>query len=435
MEKISDLPVDEKGHLSSNWYLATADCREIGALHFRKKGIMGNELAYHFSHAIDYCIAVCLEVGTPMSHLDHLLEDHIYIVSKTKEDDLQKWVTEKCQNVELGWFSYNENPVIVNWISPTNQKRTKMAEIQRGHNEVWVNAQLGHNFEIADLITKKSLGEYTAKHDAFYPIGHPDSLVELDIGDEAASISKKLRVEYARSRRVNRTFTELGFEKFHVPDDLWGSINTYFYNNRNSYIREAFSNKSLTLNWYQVDVRYLVMPKNRRMYWQSRLYEIVQKWIGRSFKLESININGMRRYEDGARLLMHVDRESTNAVSVIINVAQEGLRSPWMLDIYDHADRLHHIQLSPGEMLLYESARCLHGRMSPLDGGYYVNLFAHYRPKGDAEWFTRANRKGPPKPLISIDGRKIPTLSPWNHTVRSGLDLVSFWKAEVDNEL
>lgn len=41
--------------------------------------------------------------------------------------------------------------------------------------------------------------------------------------------------------------------------------------------------------------------------------------------------------------------------------------------------------LLPGEMLLYESARVPHGRMEPLDGNYFDNLFVHFRPK--RKWY------------------------------------------------
>ena len=37
--------------------------------------------------------------------------------------------------------------------------------------------------------------------------------------------------------------------------------------------------------------------------------------------------------------------------------------------------------MAEGDIVYYESAKCLHGRMAPLQGGFYVNLFAHYRPK------------------------------------------------------
>ena len=34
--------------------------------------------------------------------------------------------------------------------------------------------------------------------------------------------------------------------------------------------------------------------------------------------------------------------------------------------------------LKPGEMVLYESAKVLHGRQHPLDGQYFDNVFIHF---------------------------------------------------------
>lgn len=55
--------------------------------------------------------------------------------------------------------------------------------------------------------------------------------------------------------------------------------------------------------------------------------------------------------------------------------------------------------MDEGDIVYYESARCLHGRMRPLDGAFYVNLFAHYRPIGDRAWFTKSNPDGTPTPV------------------------------------
>jgi hypothetical protein len=158
---------------------------------------------------------------------------------------------------------------------------------------------------------------------------------------------------------------------------------------------------------------------------------------------------GMRRYEDGARLLTHVDREATHAASVIMNIAQAGVRTPWKVEIYDFADRLHEIEMDPGDIVYYESARCLHGRMQALDADYYVNLFAHYRPVGDPEWFTKPNPPGTPAPAIDIgvcsaspDGGSAPVcvlrsgsstasapyLSPKMQQLHGPDDLYHFWK-------
>ena len=43
--------------------------------------------------------------------------------------------------------------------------------------------------------------------------------------------------------------------------------------------------------------------------------------------------------------------------------------------------------MEPGELLFYESAKCLHGREVPLNGDSFVSLFAHYRPRDAPRWF------------------------------------------------
>ena len=45
---------------------------------------------------------------------------------------------------------------------------------------------------------------------------------------------------------------------------------------------------------------------------------------------------GFRVYTRGAWLLSHVDRESTHALSLVINVAQIGVEEPWPLEVRAH---------------------------------------------------------------------------------------------------
>lgn len=149
----------------------------------------------------------------------------------------------------------------------------------------------------------------------------------------------------------------------------------------------------------------------------------------------------------GARLLTHVDREETHAASLIVNIAQESIRQPWAVEIYDFANRLHEITMDPGDIVYYESARCLHGRMKPLEGAFYVNLFAHYRPKGgDRRWYSKPNPQGTPEQLHDIGqcqlednvvncskGRKLPFLSPQLETLNGPKDLFKYWKKVSPN--
>ena len=66
-------------------------------------------------------------------------------------------------------------------------------------------------------------------------------------------------------------------------------------------------------------------------------------------------------------------------ISAIINISQN-VREEWPLVIYDHLANEHKIYMKPGEVILYESAKCYHGRPIPLEGSEYSNIFVHYRP-------------------------------------------------------
>jgi hypothetical protein len=88
-----------------------------------------------------------------------------------------------------------------------------------------------------------------------------------------------------------------------------------------------------------------------------------------------------RRYVNGSTLQQHVDRLDTHAISAILQVGVEDVKEPWPLVIRDHDGARHEVFMQPGEMVLYESARLVHGRPKPFNGKSYYNLFVHFRPK------------------------------------------------------
>ena len=77
---------------------------------------------------------------------------------------------------------------------------------------------------------------------------------------------------------------------------------------------------------------------------------------------------------------MHVDTVDTHVVSAIINVDQKVVED-WPLIILDHDGNEHNVIMRPGDMLLYESAKLLHGRPDVFIGDHYDNIFIHYKPK------------------------------------------------------
>ena len=111
-----------------------------------------------------------------------------------------------------------------------------------------------------------------------------------------------------------------------------------------------------------------------------KLRLVAEDWLGGMVELAGTESYGIRKYTRGAIMLGHVDHLINHVVSAILNIKQD-VDSPWPLQIYDNDDNLHEIFLEPGEMILYESAKLIHGRAKPLNGSSYENYFVHYMLK------------------------------------------------------
>lgn len=103
--------------------------------------------------------------------------------------------------------------------------------------------------------------------------------------------------------------------------------------------------------------------------------------------------------------------------------------------------------MEPGDIVYYESAKSLHGRNTPLQSGKYINLFTHYRPLNDPDWYTRDNPEGTPEPILDVgactlvgradqysqgavqceNGAIGPHLSPTMFQAKSAEDLFQWW--------
>jgi prolyl 4-hydroxylase len=100
---------------------------------------------------------------------------------------------------------------------------------------------------------------------------------------------------------------------------------------------------------------------------------------------------GFRVYLSGAYLQNHVDRPATHVISSTLCVDHD-LYAPWPLHVTDADGRHHELTLEPGELMLYESARIVHGRPVPLNGRYSAGLFIHYQPAEDHALWVESPR-------------------------------------------
>ena len=366
------------------------------------------------------CQAVCLERGVDQSVAGAVLQHKYYnytTTTTTSNDDdtvdFGTWFRDTCLAVEVCFMNYHSRnsdaPLQLFWMHPGTGQRQHHLDLLWGEkNTRCFNSFLGHEFQAIDGTTGEVVGTHRVEFNTIRAFGEspPSGHVGDDDDDDhnnndfTQQIESTLRHEWRRHQRIQRTYSPLGFSRGRLPDDIFASMGAFLYNNHHHKVREEWHGRGVFVNWWETDCSFIQIPWHLKSIWQDRLRLLVEAWAGEP--LEQTDMYGLRQYEAGARLLTHVDREATHAVSLIVNIAQGNLTQPWPVEILDHANRLHEVVMKPGDVVYYESAKCLHGRNRPLMGenAYYVNLFTHYRPVGDPEWFEKDNLPGTPEPVL-----------------------------------
>jgi hypothetical protein len=282
-----DLPLDENGRLESHWLLHTENpsCRELvrkvwvatGDNSLREIAGIDDKLArdiFGEDFDINGCSMACLERGSSFEMMTHIFPEQKLI--QAANVDMVQGFLRQCQKVELGFISYHQNPLMIYWIDIRTGERVEVGTVnQMERNTAWQGTTLGHTFHLVDTLTDELVGQYTAEYNALVVINGPgiSGLQNMDVVDE---IKETLAMEFGRSKSVRRTFTELGFAKGRLPNDLWNSIQTYYYNNRNNRAIEEWGTgkKGLYVNWWEKDVYFIGIPWELKVRYSIRMTQL-----------------------------------------------------------------------------------------------------------------------------------------------------------------
>lgn len=180
-------------------------------------------------------------------------------------------------------------------------------------------------------------------------------------------------------------FSEKGFKVVKVPPQTWRLIEESYQLLQSKRTAEDWSGITDFIHDKDGNAPVEILNMDNC----SRIKEIIQeelKPIHEEFAgqpIDPVCIYGIRSYMTGAILKNHTDRIETHHVSSIIVVDKKlydcNSCNDWSLDIQDHNGNWHKIYAEPGDMILYESATCMHGRPNPFKGEYYRNMFIHYK--------------------------------------------------------
>jgi len=108
-----------------------------------------------------------------------------------------------------------------------------------------------------------------------------------------------------------------------------------------------------------------------------------EAWSG--IPLIEQNAYGLRVYRNNSDLKMHVDISRTHIVSCILHIDHDDdpESEPWPIVIEDFQGNTNEVILESGDMLFYESSKCMHGRPKKFKGKWYSSIFVHYYPAND----------------------------------------------------
>ena len=339
--KLTDLPLDEHGHLKDHMLLMGERCglqlyEEVGVdlpsaedLPEREFGLVAGPLASALRLAFidgDYgeqgegggggggegveqqqggqgaaCpAAVALERGTLLQHVLHhherydppggkALDPNNAMSMRRFKTSFQRWLSGLAQ-VEVGWMNYHSDLVRVVWVSPDTGEEVLQADLEYGEQRThWRTVFLGHKFRVRDLQGQRDphtkefplLREMVARHNEIFVMGKQPPLSDREKGgDHSREIANTDVFERRRAQRVQRTFTEHGFSKVPVPLDVWGSMHTYYYNNQRNIAREEWGGKGIYVNWWHSDPYMIQPPHGLKTRWHDALRPLAEEWIG-----------------------------------------------------------------------------------------------------------------------------------------------------------
>jgi len=176
--------------------------------------------------------------------------------------------------------------------------------------------------------------------------------------------------------RETPTFTERGYHKLRMPDDIY----KYLLDHIKSTDRIKEDSNNIFRRTSSGPPPYLIPIQQDKKQWIfDTLKPILEEWSGLK-GMVGTSAYGPREYRRGSSLRMHVDTGNSHIISAILHIDRENMDKDWPLVIINREGKRENIYMKPGEMVLYESASLPHSREQPLEGDYYTNMFVHFAP-------------------------------------------------------
>ena len=246
----------------------------------------------------------------------------------------------------------------------------------------------------AALTEQDRLQEYSRRDYHWPPAWNPPTIGWQRLMERRERQIMNMRSSQARwdgwttlvsSSSLVRNFTEKGFAVVRAPDDVFQRLNDNLQRHRDTARFEDTPSRQIDVISGHLRPKFISqLELNSAVL--SELQPMFEAWAG--VPLVPAIAYGLRIYQNGSSLLMHIDKIDDHVISAILHVGHEydDDDEPWPLVIESFDGSTVRANLEPGDMLFYESAKCMHGRPTTFKGKYYASLFIHYVP---SDWPVR----------------------------------------------
>jgi len=176
------------------------------------------------------------------------------------------------------------------------------------------------------------------------------------------------------------TFHPIGFEKVRMQLDCVNAVKQWIADHDNEWTDEVLNNTQLESGMKSKHLNIHSAPAELLNDLRDTFKDILVKWIEYKTPLAHTATYGILKYLRGSQLANHYDKKNTHVISAIIHL-DDVSDKPWNLYIEDHHFRPHNITMEYGDVVLYESTTCLHGRPMPFEGDSHCNMYVHFKPE------------------------------------------------------
>jgi len=175
--------------------------------------------------------------------------------------------------------------------------------------------------------------------------------------------------------------SEHGYTKMNMTERLRSTLLNWWDKEKGSAYREGVVSGGYTNNHVKFnDLLDISRYPAIRQVIDKEMEEVLQWWTQTPLRWTATY--GTRVYKRGSMLIDHVDRSDTHLASAVLQIAQEAdPEHGWPLEVIRPDGTTCEVYLQPGEMVLYEGARIMHGRPERFNGTYFANAFTHFAPE------------------------------------------------------